>query len=64
MATPRFHNCRPVPFALRNMVEETLRAQVAAGELVPVEQSELAAPIVVVQKKDRGVHTSRLPLTL
>ena len=46
------------------MVEETLRAQVAAGKLVPMEQSELAAPIVVVQKNDRGVHTSRLPLTL
>ena len=41
--------CRPVPFALRDKVEEALRAQVAAGELIPLEQSEWAAP------KDGGV---------
>jgi len=39
-ATPRFHKCRPVLFALRDRVEEALRAQVVAGELVPVERSE------------------------
>ena len=39
---PRFHKCRHVPFALRDKVEEALKAQVAAGELVLVERSEWA----------------------
>ena len=55
-AKPQFYKCRQVPFALRDKVEEALRAQVAAGELIPVERSEWAAPIVMVQKKDGGVH--------
>ena len=57
MATPRFHRYRPVPFALQEKVEEALMAQVAAGELIPVEKNEWAAPIVVIQKKRWGsVH--------
>ena len=48
-ATPRFHKFRPIP-------EQTLRSQVAEGELVPVESSEWASPIVVVHKRDGGIR--------
>ena len=43
-AISRFHKYQPVPFALREKVEETLRLQVAEGELI----GEWAAPMVIV----------------
>ena len=51
-ATPKFHRPRAVPFAIKVKLEETLKAQVEEGELIPVEQSEWAAPIVVAHKRD------------
>ena len=55
-AMPEFHYHRPVPFALKEKVEASLSSQVAAGEFIPVEQSEWAVPIVVVNKKDGGIR--------
>ena len=55
-ATPKFHRPRPVPFAIKEKLEETLKAQVEEGELIPVERSEWAAPIVVVHKRDGGLR--------
>ena len=54
--TPKFFRPRPVPFAIRDKLEETLRTQVAEGELIPVERSEWAAPKVVVHKRDGGLR--------
>ena len=34
-ATPKFHRARPVPFAVKTKLEETLIAQVNEGELIP-----------------------------
>jgi len=55
-ATPEFHRHQPVSIALKEKVEASLNTQVAAGELILVEQSEWAASIVVVNKKDGGIR--------
>ena len=50
--SPKFCKSRPIPFSLHSQVEQTLQQQVADGELVPVDQSDWATPIVVVTRKD------------
>ena len=53
---PRFHKARPVLFAPKDKVERQLQQQVQEGELVPVDRSDWATPIVVVHKKDAWGH--------
>ena len=53
-ASPRFFKARTVPYALRDKVEETLKALVEEGTLEPVEFSNWAAPIVPVLKSDKS----------
>ena len=53
-AKPKFKS-RPVPFALREKVEETIRQQVTEGELEPVDHSLWAAPMVIVTKKNGDI---------
>ena len=55
-ATPRFHRYCPVPFAVKEKVKKTLQRQVAEGELIPMETSEWATPIVIVDKWDGNIH--------
>ena len=54
--TPRFHRPRPLPFALREPVEQELHRLEEAGILEKVSHSEWAAPIVPVPKKDGKVR--------
>ena len=55
-AKPKFCKSRPVPFALREKVEEAIRQQVADGELEPVDHSLWSASIVIVTKKNGDIR--------
>ena len=50
--TPVFHRPRPVPFAIRDAIEQEINSLVAAGILGKVSHSDWAAPIVPVPKKN------------
>lgn len=55
-AVPRFHRPRPVPYALRPLVELELDRLTQSGVLEPVSHSDWAAPIVTVPKRDGEVR--------
>ena len=45
-ASPIFHTARPVPYALREKIEQDLERLETAGTMEPVQYSEWATPIV------------------
>ena len=53
---PVFRKARPVPYALRQAVEQNLDKAVEQGILKPVETSQWASPIVVTPKADNNVR--------
>jgi len=55
-ATPIFYKARPVPYALRQNVEEELDCLEKLGIAKKVEQSDWASPIVCVPKKDGSIR--------
>ena len=52
-STPHFCKARPVPYAMRAMVEEELDRLVQLKILEPVQFADWAAPIVLVLKSDK-----------
>ena len=55
-ATPIFHKARPVPYALREKIEQDLERLERAGTIEAVQYSEWATPIVPVIKSDGTVR--------
>ncbi|PIO72335.1 zinc knuckle [Teladorsagia circumcincta] len=55
-ATPVFRKARPVPYAVQPRITQELDRLVTANVLTPVEHSEWAAPVVVVQKKNGTIR--------
>ena len=51
-ATPIFHKTRPVPYALRDKIEQDLERLERAGTIEPVQYSEWATPSVPVTNSD------------
>ena len=55
-AVPKFFRARPVPYSLRDKVEQELDRLVRDGVIEAVQFSDWAAPIVPVVKKDGSVR--------
>ena len=55
-AIPKFCKARPVPYALREKVENELQRLETEGIIEPVQMSDWAAPIVPVLKRDGSVR--------
>ena len=52
----KFCKPRPVPYALKDRIEQELDRLVQEGILEPVEVSEWAAPIVPIVKNDQSIR--------
>ncbi|UYV79636.1 K02A2.6-like, partial [Cordylochernes scorpioides] len=55
-AEPKFVKARTVPFALRNLVDEKLKALEEQGIIEPIKFSKWASPIVTVLKNDGTIR--------
>lgn len=55
-ARPRFLKARPVPFPMKQQVEEELNRLVATGILTPLRHSEWATPLRIVKKDDGSLR--------
>ena len=53
---PIFYRPRPVPYALREKIEQELERLVNAGTIEPVQYSDWATPIVPVMKSDGSLR--------
>lgn len=55
-AAPVYHRARPVPYALRERVDAELDAMLHDGIIEPVDCSDWATPLVLVNKSDGGLR--------
>lgn len=55
-AVPRYLKARPVPFPLKQQVEDELRRMVDSGILTPVRHSDWATPLRLVKKDDGSLR--------
>ena len=55
-ARPRFFKARPLPYALRERVDAEIDRLLRLGIIIPVKQSEWAAPVVPVVKGDDSIR--------
>ena len=55
-ATPKFFKARPVPYSVKEKVEEELRRLQAEGIISPVDFADWAAPIVPVVKANGSIR--------
>ena len=61
-ANPRFHRSRPVPFAIRDAVEQELDKLESEGIIAKVATSDWAAPIVAVHSSSSQKRWYLMPV--